>query len=219
MQRSKSYDYQLILATTAVLFIISVICIAGMFYFKAAHIHLLDPAAKWAYTTRMNSIVAPFVVVLILLLGICVPKRLLPTAWLHRFTGVLVLVAAAAALFLTVHAGLLVVLFASLLLQLVVLGMALAGSETLHFEKKNYWVRVGSSLVHLALILFVIDLYFHRHHLLHLVLFWVTTGAMTLGMLFCFYAEQVAALAQGKKKSSAELEDQCRPVGTECESG
>lgn len=44
--------------------------------------------------------------------------------------------------------------------------------------------------------LFVLDLYFHRYHTLHLVLFWVTTGSVVLGMLFCFYAEQVAGLVR-----------------------
>jgi hypothetical protein len=197
--RKGSYDYQLILITTAVLFIISVICISGMFYFKLAQIHLMEPALKLVYTNRMNTIMAPFIVVLILLLGICIPKRLLPTVWLHYFTGLLVLAAAVTALLVSVHAGLLVVLFASLLLQLVVLAMALAGSQALHFETKNYWVRLGSSLVHLALILFVLDLYYHQHHLLHLALFWVTTGAMVLGMLFCFYAEQVSNLVRKRK--------------------
>jgi hypothetical protein len=200
--RKGSYDYQLILATAAVLFIISAICIYGMFYFKMAQIHQMEPAAKWAYMNAMNGVVAPFVVGLILLLGICVPKRLLPTIWLHRFTGALVLGAAAAAVLVDVHAGLLVVLFASLLLQLVVLVMALGGSQALHFEKKGYWVRLGSSLVHLALILFVLDLYFHQHHRLHLLLFWVTTGSMVLGMLFCFYAEQVVSLTQRKRKGT-----------------
>ncbi|ADH84763.1 hypothetical protein [Desulfurivibrio alkaliphilus] len=193
---SSSYDYKLILATTAVLGIISVICVAAMFYFKAAAIHELPAAAQWAYMNTMNGIMAPFIIALILLLGICVPKRLLPERWLNRFT--VALLAAALVTFLAVggHPALLLILFASLALQLVVLGMALAGSASLNFESKNYWVRLGSSLVHLGLILFVLDLYFHNYHTLHLVLFWVTTGAVVLGMLFCFYAEQVAGLVR-----------------------
>ncbi|MFH7325718.1 hypothetical protein [Desulfurivibrio sp. C05AmB] len=195
-ERKSSYDYKLIVATTVVLGIISVICVSAMFYFKMAAIHELEPTARWAYQNMMNGIVAPFIVALILLLGICVPKRLLPTAWLHRFTGGLLLAAGLTILLAGLHAGLLLVLFASLALQAVVLVLALAGSAVLNFETKNYWVRLGSSLVHLGLILFVLDLYYHRHHTLHLVLFWITTGSVVLGMLFCFYAEQVAALGR-----------------------
>ncbi|MFH7320406.1 hypothetical protein ACHHRT_07295 [Desulfurivibrio sp. D14AmB] len=196
MKLKGSYDYQLILATTVVLFIISVICVYAMFYFKMAAIHELEAAAKWAYMNTMNRVLAPFVVVLILLLGICVPKRLLPTNWLHRFTVVLLAAAGVTTLLAGGHAALLLVLFASLALQVVVLLLALAGSQYLNFEKKNYWVRLGSSLIHLGLILFVLDLYFHRHPALHLVLFWITTATVVLGMLFCFYAEQVAAVGQ-----------------------
>jgi hypothetical protein len=198
--RKTSYDYQLILATSAVLFIISVICIYAMFYFKMAQIHQMEAGAKWAYMNTMNGVIAPFVVGLILLLGICIPKRLLPTIWLHRFTVALILASVAAVVMVSVDAGLLLVLLASLLLQVVVLAMALAGSEILHFEKKGYWVRLGSSLVHLALILFVLDLYFHQYQRLHLFLFWVTTGSMVLGMLFCFYAEQVVSLVRRKEQ-------------------
>ena len=71
-----SYDYYLILATTVVLFIISAICIWAMFFFKMAQIQQMAPAVKVGYLEYMNSVVAPFVICLILLLGICVPKRL-----------------------------------------------------------------------------------------------------------------------------------------------
>ena len=81
-------------------------------------------------------------------------------------------------------------------LQLVVLGMAVAGSHHLHFEKSGYWVRVGSSLIHLGFILFVLDLLLYKHLTLHLVLFWVTTGSSVLGMLFCFYSQSVAQAVQ-----------------------
>jgi hypothetical protein len=204
MQKKSSYDFQLILATTAVLFAISLICIYGMFHFKLIQVHHLAPAAKAAYMDRMNAVVAPFVVALILLLGICIPKRLFPTAWLHRFTGLLLAAAAAASFAWGVPTGLLVVLLASLLLQLAVLALALVGSDKLHFEKKGYWVRLGSSLVHLGLILFILDLYFYRYQTLHLFLFWVTTGATVLGMLFCFYAEWVVGLVtRGKERMAA----------------
>jgi hypothetical protein len=142
----------------------------------------------------MNTIIAPFIIGLIVLLGICVPKRLLSTTWLNRFALALVSVTFLTSLLLGVKIGLLVILWASLALQLVVLVMALAGSELLHFETRNYWSRVGSSLIHLGLILFILDLFLHRYQTLHLLLFWVTTAATVLGMIFCFYADSVVKL-------------------------
>jgi len=192
MRGKSSYDFYLILATTVVLFAISGICAWGMFYFKLAQVHQLPAAEKVSYMNTMNSMMAPFLIALIVLLGICVPKRLLPTLWLNWFSIMLVLLASVTDFFWGLQAGFMCVLVVSLILQIVVLFMALAGSKELTFEKKGYWVRVGSSLLHLALILFIIDLFFYRSQVLHLVLFWITTSSALLGMVFCFYAESLS---------------------------
>ncbi|MBU0482901.1 MAG: hypothetical protein KKB30_00095 [Proteobacteria bacterium] len=194
MQRKSSYDFYLILATTAVLFVISIICIYSMFYFKMAQVQQLPTVMKEAYLHRMNVIVAPFITALILLLGICVPKRLLPVSWLNRFALVLAALTLITSMIWGVKLGMLLVLSISLILQTGVLGMALGGSKNLYFERKNYWVRVGSSLMHLGLILFVFDLFFFDRQALHLLLFWVTTISTVLGMIFCFYAESMVSL-------------------------
>ena len=55
---------------------------------------------------------------------------------------------------------------------------------------------MGSSLLHLGLILFVLDLLFYRYRNLHLVLFWITTAASLIGMVFCFYAETLSNLVK-----------------------
>ncbi len=198
MQKKASYDFYLILATTVVLAAISAICIWAMFYFKIAQIHEMAPAVKIAWQNRMNTMIAPFIIGLIVLLGICVPKRLLPTAWLNRFAVVLITVAAGTSWLAGVKSGLLLILCASLVLQLAILIMALFGSAQLNFETKGYWARIGSSLIHLGLVLFILDLFFHRQQDLHLVLFWITTGATVLGMTFCFYADSIVAMVRRK---------------------
>ncbi|KPK24264.1 MAG: hypothetical protein AMJ61_14000 [Desulfobacterales bacterium SG8_35_2] len=204
MKRKSSYDFYLILATALVLFAISVISIYGMFYFKFAQIQQMAPAIKFSYMNRMNSFVTPFIIILILLLGICVPKRLLPTAWLNRVTVLLVAGTVLTAFLADIKTSLLVILGASLFLQVIVLTLALAGIKNLNFHKKGYWVRLGSSLIHLGFILLVLDLLLYERKILHLFLFWVTTGASVAGMLFCFYAEVVVSFITGKKYPSGE---------------
>ena len=194
-----SYDFYLILATTVILFVICLISIYGMFYFKFAQIHQMAPALKITYMNRMNAVIAPFAIGLILLLGICVPKRLLPTAWLNRITLLLLVGTVITGLIWGGRAGLFFVLTASLILQLIVLIMALGESKKLNFHKKGYWVRLGSSLIHLGLILFVLDLLLYEKLTLHLFLFWLTTGTSVLGMVFSFYAESVVRLITGKQ--------------------
>jgi hypothetical protein len=199
MPQKSPADYYLILATVAVLSVISLICVFAMFFFKYAQVDEMAPAAKALYMGRMNGIMAPFVVGLVLLLGLCVPKRLLPLRPLAWFAGFLTLAALLSSLLWGVQAALLLVLVASLLLQLVVLALAVAGSPVLNFEKKGYWLRLGSSLVHLGLILFVLDLFFHRWQGLHLFLFWLTTGTTVCGMLFCFYADWLTGLLRRRE--------------------
>ena len=202
MKFKSSYDFYLILATALVLFAISLISIYGMFYFKFAQIHQMAPAVKMSYMNMMNSFVAPFVISLILLLGICVPKRLLPTVWLNRVAALLVVCAVLTGFTAGVKASLFLILGASLVLQVIVLILALGGSKNLHFHKKGYWVRLGSSLIHLGLILFILDLLLYERKNLHLFLFWVTTGASVAGMLFCFYAESVVVFLTGRQQVS-----------------
>jgi hypothetical protein len=206
MRGKSNYDFYLILATTVVLFVISVLCIYGMFYFKLAQVNQLPAAAKVNYMNSMNSVLAPFLIALIVLLGICVPKRLLPTVWLNRFSVLLVLCAIVAGFIGDVKVSLVLVLAVSLVLQVVVLTMACAGSMELNFEKKGYWVRVGSSLLHLGLIVFVLDFFFYRSLTLHLLLFWITTVSLLLGMVFCFYAESFSRLLQ--KKTTPDSDNQ-----------
>jgi len=204
MKSKGSYDFYLILATALVLFAISLISIYGMFYFKFAQIHQMAPAVKLSYMNRMNTFITPFIISLILLLGICVPKRLLPTHWLNRVAVFLVAGAISAGIIAGVKASLFVILGASLGLQLIIFIMALAGSRNLYFHKKGYWVRLGSSLIHLGLILFVLDLLLYEHKTLHLFLFWIITGTTVMGMLFCFYAEFVVNIITGRKPDSVQ---------------
>ena len=204
MKFKSSYDFYLILGTTLVLFAISLISIYGMFYFKFAQIHQMAPAVKMSYMNRMNSFVAPFVICLILLLGICIPKRLMPTVWLNRVAVILIICAVFTGIFAGIKASLFLILGASLILQLIVLVLALGGSKNLHFHKKGYWVRLGSSLIHLGLILFVLDLLLYERKNLHLFLFWITTGTSVAGMMFCFYAESVVGFVTGKQRPSTD---------------
>lgn len=191
-----SFDYYLILATVVVFFCVSAICIFGMFYFKLAQIQQLAEPLRILYMERMNQVVAPFIISLLLLLSICIPKRLLPLIWLNRFVFFLGVIVVVTTIILDLKTALFEVLGFSLVLQTVVLVMALLGSSRLNFVRKGYWLKIGSSLIHLGVIIFIFDLFFYRYHLLHLVLFWVTTSATVLGMLCCFYSDTIVKLCK-----------------------
>lgn len=201
IHKKTSYDFYLILATAIVLAIISCICVYGMFYFKFAQLQQMAAPVKNAYMERMNQAVSPFIIALIVILAVCVPKRLLPTSWLNRFAMALLVVIGAVTWRQGVVMALKVALCLTLALQCAVLALAVAGSERLNFEKMGYWQRVGSSSIHLGLILFILDLFFYDRQALHLALFWVTTVATVVGMLGCFYSPTLARMMRREKIS------------------
>ena len=64
--------------------------------------------------------------------------------------------------------------------------LTLVGAE-LHFEQKGYWIKVGSSLIHLGFILFVLDFIVIQYTRLHLYIFWLSTIALSGGCFISFY--------------------------------
>ena len=200
-----SYDFYLILATAVVLAIISAICIYGMFYFQHAQIQDMRPLVKARHMNTMNLVISPFIICLILLIGICVPKRLLPTKMLNWFTLALTVLLGVVSYFYGFIMALKITLMMGMVVQLVVLCLAVIGNRYLHFARKGYWVKVGSAAIHLGIILFILDLFYYNHQTLHLALFWVTTVATTVGMLGCFYSEAIADLI--RKRSGAKARE------------
>jgi hypothetical protein len=182
-----NYDYILILATTVVLFLIAIITVYGMFHFKFNEIaESENPALRIAYYKDMNSLISPFIVALLVLLSICVPKRLFPFKILNIFAGAMIILTIILIAIYDNVTALTVILFISLGLQLVVFILVLLGLK-LHFEKEGYWTRVGSSLIHLGFILFVLDFIFLNDLDIHLFIFWSSAIAITLGCIYTFY--------------------------------
>lgn len=73
-----NYDYYLIVLTTTILFAIGIVCFYGITYYN-----YLAAVPGWTETTgylqfinEMNSYLYPFLVLLLISLGLCIPKRL-----------------------------------------------------------------------------------------------------------------------------------------------
>ncbi len=99
----KNYDYYLIILTALILFAIGLVCVYGI-----TEYNYLGVGPQWTgtiqysqYIDGMNSYLYPFLVLLLLTLGLCIPKRLLEQDFLIKF-GALTL---GATLILTVVYG------------------------------------------------------------------------------------------------------------------
>ena len=198
--RRFNYDFVLILATVGILFLISLLCIGGMFYFKWAELQNVAPAIKIAFQEQMNNLLAPFLVALLLTLGLCIPNRLFPSRWLYAFIIMLGLTCLGSALVWGWREALLWMLVISAALQAIVLILVVLGWR-LKFLCEGYWNRLGSSLVHLGLILFCLDFFFLSHRDLHLGLFWVSAICIFIGMIVTFYAEGMMEWLRRRKDS------------------
>jgi hypothetical protein len=182
-------DYWLTMLTNLVLTGLGLLCVFGMFYYKAASSRL-----DWnviGYQMMMNRLASPLVIGLCLLLVVCVPKRMLPGKWLALAAGLLL----AATLGLWMAYGLLpallVIFLASLGVQLITFALLLAGRR-MRFRKSGFLMQLGSILIHTGFILFIMDFALLNETAWHLPAFWGATAGITLGCLLSFYAPVAA---------------------------
>ena len=168
-RRAVGWDLALVLLTALTLAAFGGLALWGMFYYKS---HAVQPG--WSvpeFQQMMNRLATPLVVLLILWLVLCIPKRLLSRRSLLAYSAA-VLAAGLAALPL---GG---VRFA--------LSLVLGGAR-LRFSGRGLALRAGSSLLHLGTVLFTLDLVALQGSPWHIPLFWVATGLLTAGSVLTFY--------------------------------
>lgn len=184
-----SLDKKLTLATLATFFALGTVSLYGIFDYAEKSGEIKGFAASPDYSNyihKMNSLAFPSVVALLLLLSLCILKRILPE---RRMLSLIFLMLGIALLSSTkgLRFSLGTVLSIALLIQLAVLSLALGGRR-LRFMEASYCRRVGSSMFHLGIVAIALSvvepawLYFE-----HLEVFWFSTGLVALGMALMFF--------------------------------
>jgi hypothetical protein len=184
VRRPVGWDLALVLLTAATLAGFGTLALWGMFRYKS---HALQP--DWsvpAFQEMMNHLASPFVVLLILWLVLCIPKRLLSRRALIAYSAAVLLAGAVAMPFRGVRFGLGLVLALSATLQAAILVLVLGGAR-LRFAGQGLALRAGSSLLHLGVVLFTLDLVALQGSPWHIPLFWVATALLTAGCVLTFY--------------------------------
>lgn len=195
----KNYDYILIIITIGLLVALGLIFIYGTgFSFLASKSNPAWTAtlAYPKYLDSMNQLALPFALGLVVVLGLCIPKRIIPRSALLWANGFLVLLALLLAWLFDLKVGLGFLLITALLLQAVVVILVLAGSKDLRFEQQSFFVQLGSALLHLGLIVFVLDIVLLQKSAYHLFLFWLATFSITVGSALSFYSDELTRLRQ-----------------------
>ncbi len=193
-QRQK-YDYYLIIATALILFAVGIVCVYGISDYN----YLASP--DWTNTIQytnyiddMNSYLYPFLVLLLITLGLCIPKRLFETYFLIKFSAMVL----GATLVLTylygIETGLGFILAIMTGVQSIVLVLTLRKSKIIRYEKEGYVSRVGSSLLHLGVVVLIFDFVSLQDSSFHIAIFWLGTVFVIAGSIFSFYAHNISKL-------------------------
>jgi len=183
-RRSVGWDLALVLLTAATLAAFGALALWGMFYYK---VNAAQP--DWsvpAFQEMMNRLASPLVVLLILWLVLCIPKRLFSKRVLLGYSAGMLALGLAAIPYGGARFALGLVLGLSALLQAAIFALVLAG-ERLRFTGHGLALRAGSSLLHLGTVLFTLDLVALQGSPWHIPLFWVATGLVTAGCVLTFY--------------------------------
>jgi hypothetical protein len=198
-RRAIGWDLALVLLTALTLAAFGALALWGMFYYKS---HAVQPG--WSvpdFQEMMNRLATPLVVLLILWLVLCIPKRLFSRRALLAYSAGMLALGCAALLGYPAlmralgraplanggaRFALGLVLALSALLQVAILALVLAGAR-LRFAGRGLALRAGSTLLHLGIVLFTLDLVALQGSPWHIPLFWVATGLLSAGCVLTFY--------------------------------
>lgn len=190
-QSRSEWDYLLMMLTMGLLGALGAQSFIGTLY------------AWWGYRTQpafeqvgypafievMNLIAAPLVVALIVVMGLCVPKRLFSRRALVIVSVAMVLAGAAVGVFeRSLTSGLTVYLTLAALIQVAVVVLTLSGARGLAYLSTSRIAKAGSGLLHLGFVLVALVVAGLQDSPLMLPVFGVASLLVTAGMLMAFYA-------------------------------
>jgi hypothetical protein len=190
MGKKRGYDYTLVIATVVILLAIGVISLYSIGYYHDAANE--DPGWSGSqefasYLEMMNTLASPMVVALLIVLGLCIPKRVVPRRELKRISAFILGATALVYVLRGISAGLGLLLIIAIAVQAASLSLTIMKRGRLVYEKEGYLVQLGSAMLHLGVIVLIFDIAVLREHALHISIFWVSTILLLLGMFFSFY--------------------------------
>jgi hypothetical protein len=188
---SQHYDFSLILLTALILTGIGVVCLYGIAYYNYHYAPEWTETQGYAeYVDSMNLYLYPLVVLLLVVIGLCIPKRLVPREKLLGVSAVILTVTVLLALF-SLTAGLGFLLGVMMLSQSLLLFFLALKRGRFYFERQGRVVEVGSTFLHLGIVVFIFDFAVLRDSNIHLAVFWLSAMLISAGCVLCFYPQHI----------------------------
>lgn len=186
-----TWDFVLMTLTVGLMGSLGVQSLAGTVYAWWAHNYapLWERSGQAAFIDLMNAIAGPQVIALVVVMGLCVPKRLLSRgALIGVSAGMAVLGAAVAVLGSSLSMGLAVYLCAAGVLQVAVVWLTLTGGRGLTYMTESRLAKVGSGLLHLGFIVIALVVVALQRSALMMPVSMVAAALLTVGSALSFYA-------------------------------
>ncbi len=191
----RDWDFILLIVTVLLLVGLGIQSFIGTGYvwWAEANVPNFSAIGYADYIDVMNWIAAPMLTLLIVAMGLCVPKRLFERATLLAVSGIM-LVAGVAAWVATGSLAMGVTAYMVLagLIQIAVVAKTIAGGRAPSYFTKGRIIKIGSGLLHLGFILFAIVCAALQDSALMLPVFWASTILMGIGCIMTFYADSFA---------------------------
>lgn len=194
--RRRSWDFSLTIATVAILGLLGVQSFIGTLYtwWAARTIVGWQQGPGYAqFVTIMNDIAAPLVVALVVVMGLCVPKRLFERRALVAVSAGMVVAGIAVYLYTgALQTGLATYLALAALIQAAVVALTVAGVRGPSYLTEGRLTKTGSGLLHLGFIGVAFVVVTLEHSNLMLPVFFVSAVCLAGGSALAFYAEKLA---------------------------
>jgi hypothetical protein len=185
------WDFALMMATLVFLAALGVQSILGTGYTWWAENSIpgWQETSYAGYVALMNAVAAPSVLGLVVVLGLCVPKRVLSRTALLAVSAALVLAGFAGwAVTGSLSTGLGIYLALASLLQAAVVVMTFLGARSLRYMTEGRIVKTGSGLLHMGFLVFALVVVSLQQSPLMLPVFALSALLVTGGTVLSFYA-------------------------------
>lgn len=193
--RQRTWDFGLTVVTVVLLASLGVQSFFGTLYVWWAQSAdpLWEQTSYAGYVAVMNAVAAPQLIALVVVMGLCVPKRLFSRGLLLGVSAGMVAVGLAAWGYTgSISTGLTVYLALAGLIQVGVVVLTAIGVKGPSYLTEGRFTKLGSGLLHLGFIVFGIVVAALQRSAFMLPVFWVATAFMVIGTAMSFYANRLA---------------------------
>lgn len=193
--RQRAWDFGLTVATVVLLAGLGVQSFVGTVYVWWAQrtIPGWEQSSYAGYVDAMNIIAAPQLIGLVVVMGLCVPKRLFSRRVLIAVSAAMVLIGIGAfAVTGSLASGVTVYLSLAALIQVAVVALTAAGAKGPSYLTEGRLTKLGSGLLHLGFIVFGVVVSALQRSPFMIPVFWASTVLMVGGSAMSFYANRIA---------------------------